>query len=172
MSDKDGLLTIGVGKSEMTVVVKPPEPVSEISLRRLGLIEAKGADQAQASPEVFGRRGLQGPEDLGPQRSGGTDKGQSPGRCVLGVVELSDISIVHLDEVFEYKAESSETQAVKFLKNGALFLRADPFQPSDLQCHRLDGRSVELGEELRGQRLLEADDQDGRLPERPEFLER
>src|SRR4051794_36466537 len=58
-SDKDGLLTAGVGKGESSVVVEAAEPLGHVGLGRLGVVEAEGAEPGEPVAEGLGRRGRQ-----------------------------------------------------------------------------------------------------------------
>src|SRR5262249_33103985 len=116
-SDKDRLLTAGVGQSETAVVVEAPEPLGDPGLRGLGVVEAERPQAVQREVQRLGRDGRQGAQDTVPHRAGGAGQGQGPGRGVLVVERFPDLSIVHPRQVVEGKSEASQTQAVKFLKD-------------------------------------------------------
>ena len=112
-----------------------------------------------------GRRGAgaERREHPGTHRRGRPREGQGPGRGVLVVECVPQVGIVHPGHVVERKSEPAQAQAVKLLKDGMLLGRGDPVQPRDLQGDGLDGRPVQPGQDLRGQGLLQAHHEDGRL---------
>src|SRR5512135_115222 len=165
-SDKDRLLPVGVGKSETAVVVEATEPLGQVGLGGLGIVESERSEMGQAAPEDLGRAGRQGPEYLGPHGSGRAGEGQSPGGGVLDVIGLLDVAIIHPNQVLEHEPEPAQAEAIEFLEDCLLLDRRDPLKSGDLEGHGLDGRPVELRQELRSLGLLQADQEDGRLAQR------
>ena len=80
--------------------------------------------------------------------------------------------IAHPQQVVENEAEPTKAQPQELIEHGRLLGGVDPFQPGDLQGHRLDRRAIEVCEQLRGQRLLQADQHDRRLPKRGDLRPR
>ncbi len=91
---------------------------------------------------------------------------QGPGLEVLVMAGRADVAVAHLHDVVEDEAEPAQTQAVELLEHGRPFVGIDPLQPCDLPGHRLDGRPVEMRQQLRGQRLVQADQHDRGLAHR------
>src|SRR4051812_15148184 len=87
-SDKDLLLTVGVGKGDAAVVMEASESFGEVGLGGLGVVEPERADSGQLAPQGRSGRRRQGAQHLGADRPGGPGQGQGPGRGVLVVVRL------------------------------------------------------------------------------------
>src|SRR5262249_15992481 len=94
------------------------ESLGDVSLRGLSVAESERTQRPELASEILGRAGRKGTQHLGPDRPCRASQRERPDHCVLVVVRLLDVSIVHLDEIFEYKSKPAQAEAVKFLKDG------------------------------------------------------
>ena len=77
-----------------------------------------------------------------------------------------EVAIRHLHQVVKNEAKPAQTQTVELLEHGRAVGRIDTIEPGDFPRHRLDRRTVEVRQQLRRQRLVQAHQHDGCLANR------